>query len=97
MNKYITERSLEADALAEYVKKAEVLDYLYHRSGELEETIEAMDKDIDETVERGLDEIADQMCRTRNALERERLDLEIQLHKLEIELAEFEKVRLLTK
>jgi hypothetical protein len=96
MNEHITERSLEADALAEYVKKAEVLSHLYRRSGELEETIEAMDRDIDETAERGLDEIADQMCRTRNALERERLDLEIQLHKLEIELAEFEKIRLST-
>jgi len=97
MNKYITERNLEADALAEYVKKAEVLDDLYHRVGELEETIEALDKNIDETIDKGLDEIADSLCHTRNQLNLERLNLEEQIHRLELDLIEFEKVRMLTK
>lgn len=97
MNKYITERSLAADALAEYVCKAETLDDLYHRTGELEDTIEALDHNIETAEANGLDEVVDTMCRTRNKLNLERLELEIQLHKLEIELAQFEKTRMLTE
>jgi hypothetical protein len=97
MNEYIARRSLEEDALLEYIEKAKVLDDLYHRTGELEETIEAMDKDIDEVDETGLDEVVEAMCKARNALNFERLELEIQIHKLEIWLAEFEKTRQLTR
>jgi hypothetical protein len=97
MNEFIARRSLEEDALLEYVEKAKVLDGLYHRTGELEETIEAMDKDIDEVDETGLDEIVEAMCKARNTLNFERLELEIQIHKLEIWLAEFERARLLTR
>jgi len=97
MNEFIARRSLEEDALVEYVSKAKVLDDLYHRTGELEETIEAMDKDIDEVDETGLDEVVEAMCKARNALNFERLELEIQIHKLEIWLAEFEKTRQLTR
>jgi hypothetical protein len=97
MNEYIARRSLEEDALLEYTEKAKVLDDLYHRTGELEERIEAMDKDIDEVDETGLDEVVEAMCKARNALNFERLELEIQIHKLEIWLAEFEKTRQLTR
>lgn len=97
MNEFIARRSLEEDALLEYVSKAKALDALYHRIGELEETIEAMDKDIDEVDETGLDEIVEEMCKVRNSLNFERLELEIQIHKLEIWLAEFEKARQLTR
>jgi hypothetical protein len=97
MNEYIARRSLEEDALLEYVEKAKVLDDLYHRTGELEETIEAMDKNIDEVDETGLDELVEVMCKARNALNFERLELEIQIHKLEIWLAEFERARQLTR
>ena len=97
MNKLIARRSLEEDALLEYTEKAKVLDELYRRVGELEDTIEAMDTDIDEVDETGLDEIVDTMCKARNALNFERLELEIQIHKLEIWLAEFEKTRQLTR
>ena len=97
MNMLIVRRSLEEDALLEYTDKAKVLDELYHRTGELEDTIEAMDKDIEEVDKTGLDEIVDTMCKARNALNFERLELEIQIHKLEIWLAEFEKTRQLTR
>lgn len=97
MNELIARRSLEEDALLEYVSKAKVLDDLYHRTGELEETIEAMDKNIEEVDATGLDEIVEALCKARNALNLERLDLEIQIHKLEIWLAEFEKIRQLTR
>lgn len=97
MNEFIARRSLEEDALLEYVSKAKALDALCHRTGELEETLEAMDKDIEEVVETGLDEIVEAMCKARNSLNFERLELEIQIHKLEIDLAEFEKTRMLTR
>jgi hypothetical protein len=97
MNKLIARRSLEEDALLEYTEKAKVLDELYRRVGELEDTIEAMDTDIDDVDETGLDEIVDTICKARNALNFERLELEIQIHKLEIWLAEFEKTRQLTR
>lgn len=97
MNKYITEKNLEGEALVEYVSKAQVLDDLYHRVGELEETIEALDANIENTESIGLDELASDMCASRNRLNLERLELETQIHKLELELVEFEKVRMLTK
>jgi len=97
MNEYIARRSLEEDALAQYVEKAKILDHLYHRTGELEETIEALDKNIDEAESIGLDDVANALSRNRNKLNFERLEMEEQLHKLEIELAEFEKIRLMTK
>lgn len=97
MNKYITEKNLEGEALVEYVSKAQVLDDLYHRVGELEETIEALDDNIENTESIGLDELASDMCASRNRLNLERLELETQIHKLELELIEFEKVRMLTR
>ena len=97
MNKYITEKNLEGDALKEYVAKFEVLDDLYHRVGELEDTIEALDENIEHTTSIGLDELASDMCASRNHLNLERLNLEERIHKLELELIEFEKVRMHTK
>lgn len=97
MNILIARRSLEADALAEFNSLARVLDDLYHRTGELEETISALDDNIETAEECGLDEVVDALCKARNQLNLNRLELEIQLHKIEIKLAEFEKVRMLTK
>ena len=90
-------RNLDADALAEFTKKAQVLDDLYHRVGELEETIDALDENIDYTMSIGLDELASQMCESRNKLNIERLNLDIEIHKLELDLDEFEKVRMITR
>jgi len=85
--------NLESDALAEYVAKAQVLDELYHRVGELEDTLDALDHNIEYTIDIGLDDIASEMCASRNQLNLERLNLDVQVHKLELELDEFEKVR----
>ncbi len=97
MNEFITRRSLEEDALAQYVEKAKIVDHISHRLGELEDTIEAFDKNIDEVLSIGLDDMANSLCEMRNQLNLSRLDLEEQLHKLELELVEFEKVRMHTK
>ena len=90
-------RNLDAEALAEFTAKASVLDGLYHRVGELEETLDALDKDIEYTTDIGLDELASQMCESRNKLNIERLNLDIEIHKLELDLDEFEKSRMMTR
>ena len=97
MNEFITRRSLEEDALTQYVEKAGIVDHLYHRLGELEDTIEAFDKNIDEALSIGLDDIANSLCEMRNQLNLSRLEIEEQVHKLELDLVEFEKVRMHTK
>ena len=97
MNLFIARRSLEEAALVEFTTLANVLDDLYHRTGELEETISALDDNIEEADRIGLDEVADELSRVRNNLNLNRLELEIRLHKLEIKLAEFEKIRMMTK
>ena len=97
MNKHITEKNLEGEALLEFTSKAQVLDDLYHRVGELEDTIEALDKDIDFALSIGLDDCVNQMCESRNRLNLVRLDLDIKVHELELELDNFEKVRMHTK
>lgn len=90
-------RNLDAEDLAEFTKKAQVLDDLYHRVGELEETIDALDENIDYTMSVGLDELASQMCESRNKLNIERLNLDIEIHKLELDMDEFEKIRMMTR
>ena len=90
-------RNLDAEALAEFTAKASVLDGLYHRVGELEETLDALDHDIEYTIDIGLDELASQMCESRNKLNIERLNLDIEIHKLELDLDEFEKIRMMTR
>jgi len=97
MNKRIADKNLEGEALTEYAAKAEVLNDLYHRVGELGDTIEALDDNIDNAESIGLDDLTGDMCASRNRLNLERLNLEEQIHRLELELIEFEKVRMLTK
>ena len=90
-------RNLEAEALSEFTTKASVLNDLYHRVGELEETIDALDENIDYTMSVGLDELASLMCESRNRLNIERLNLDIEIHKLELDLDEFERNRMMTR
>jgi len=97
MNEYIARRSLDEYSLAEYLETAAVVDDLYHRIGELEDTISALDENIETAEHSGLDEVVEALCKSRNNLNLNRLDLEIELHKLEIKLAKFEKIRMLTK
>ena len=64
---------------------------------ELEKNIDALDKDIEELDGTGLDETVEVLCKVRNSLNLERLDLEIHICKLKLWLAEFEKARQLAR
>ena len=99
MTGYIEERKLE-DALAEYISKAKTMDIIDHEAAaleELENIIDAFDKDIEEVEKIGLDETVEALCKVRNSLNLGRLELEIHTCKLKLWLAEFEKARQLTR
>ena len=99
MTGYIEERKLE-DALAEYISKAKTMDIIDHEATalkELENIIDAFDKDIEEVEKLGLNETVEALCKVRNSLNLGRLELEIHTCKLKLWLAEFEKARQLTR
>ena len=99
MTGYIEERKLE-DALAEYISKAKTMDIIDHETAalkELENIIDAFDKDIEEVEKIGLDETVEALCKVRNSLNLGRLELEVHTCKLKLWLAEFEKARQLTR
>ena len=97
MKDYIKSRLSERDMLVEYVSKAKALEIMQDRIAELEKNIEAFDKDIEELEDSGLDRTVETLCKTRNSLNLERLELEIHICKLRLWLAEFEKARQLTR
>ena len=88
---------LERDMFVEYVSKVKALEVMQNRIEELEKNIDALDNDIEELEDSGLDRTVEILCKTRNSLNLERLELEIQVCKLKLWLAEFEKVRQLEK
>ena len=88
---------LERDMFVEYVSKVKAVEVMRNRIAELEKNIDALDEDIEELEEAGLDGTVEILCKTRNSLNLERLDLEIHVCKLKLWLAEFEKVRQLEK
>ena len=92
MKDYIGRRSLK-DMFVEYVSKAKAVEVMQNRIAELEENIDALDKDIEEIEDAGLDRTVEILCKTRNSLNLERLELEIHVCKLRLWLAEFEKAR----
>lgn len=96
MKDYIGRRSLK-DLLVEYVSKAKALEIMQNRIAELEKNIDALDEDIEEVEKTGLDETVEILCKTRNSLNLERLELEIHVCKLRLWLAEFERARQLTR
>lgn len=96
MKEHIEKQSLK-DALIEYTLKARAMDRLCQQTAELEKIISALDKDIEEVEKTGLDETVEALCKTRNSLNLERLDLEIHICKLKLWLAEFEKARQLAR
>ena len=55
MKDYIKSRLSERDMLVEYVSKAKALEIMQNRIAELEENIDAFDKDIEELEDSGLD------------------------------------------
>ena len=96
MKDYIRRRSMK-DMFVEYVSKVKAVEAMQNRIEELEKNIDALDEDIEELDESGLDRTVEILCKTRNSLNSERLELEIHICKLRLWLAEFEKARQLTR
>ena len=92
MKDYTGRRSMK-DTLVEYVSKVKAVEVMQNRIEELEKNIDALDEDIEELEDSGLDRTVEILCKTRNSLNSERLDLEIHVCKLRLWLAEFEKAR----
>ena len=97
MKEYIKSRLSERDMLVEYVSKAKAVEVMQDRIAELEKNIDAFDKDIEELEDSGLDRTVEILCKARNSLNLERLELEIHICKLRLWLAEFERARQLTR
>ena len=92
MKDYIGRRSMK-DMFAEYVSKVKAVEVMQNQIAELEKNIDALDNDIEEIEEAGLDRTVEILCKTRNSLNLERLELEIHVCKLRLWLAEFERAR----
>ena len=97
MKEYIKSRLSERDMLVEYVSKAKAVEVMQDRIAELEKNIDAFDKDIEELEDSGLDRTVEILCKARNSLNLERLELEIHICKLRLWLAEFERAMQLEK
>ena len=92
MKEYIGIRSLK-DMFAEYVSKVKAVEVMQNQIAELEKNIDALDEDIEELEDAGLDRAVEILCKARNSLNLERLELEIHVCKLRLWMAEFEKAR----
>ena len=92
MKDYMGRRSMK-DMFLEYVSKVKAVEVMQKQIAELEKNIDALDEDIEELEDSGLDRAVEILCKTRNSLNSERLDLEIHVCKLRLWLAEFEKAR----
>ena len=97
MKEHIKSRLFERDMLIEYVSKTKALEIMQTQITELEKNIDALDEDIEEIEDAGLDRTVEILCKTRNSLNLERLDLEIHVCKLRLWLAEFERAMQLEK
>ena len=97
MKDYIKSRLSERDMLVEYVSKAKALEIMQDRIAESEKNIDAFDKDIEELEDSGLDRTVEILCKTRNSLNLEKLELEIHICKLKLWLNEFELARQLAR
>ena len=83
MKDYTGRRSLK-DMFAEYVSKVKALKIMQKQIADLKKNIDALDKDIEELDEAGLDRTVEILCKTRNSLNLERLELEIHVCKLRL-------------
>ena len=97
MKEHIKSRLFERDMLVEYVSKTKALEIMQTQITELEKNIDALDEDIEELDGAGLDRTVEILCKARNSLNSERLELEIHVCKLRLWLAEFEKAEQLTR
>ena len=96
MKDYMGRRTMK-DMFVEYISKVKAVEVMQNQIAELEKNIDALDEDIEETEDAGLDRTVEILCKTRNSLNLERLELEIHICKLKLWLAEFEKARQLEK
>ena len=96
MKDYIGRQPLK-DMLVEYVSKVKALEIMQTQIAELEKNIDALDKDIEEVEKTGLDDTVEVLCKIRNSLNLERLELEIHTCKLRLWIAEFELERQLAR
>ena len=96
MKEYMGRRSMK-DMFAEYVSKVKAVEVMQKQIAELEKNIDALDEDIEELEDSGLDRTVEILCKTRNSLNLERLELEIHICKLRLWLAEFERARQMTR
>ena len=92
MKDYMGRRTMK-DMFAEYISKAKAVEITQNQIAELEKNIDALDEDIEEIEDAGLDRTVEILCKTRNSLNLERLELEIHVCKLRLWLAEFERAR----
>ena len=92
MKDYMGRRTMK-DMFIEYISKVKAVEVMQNRIAELEKNIDALDEDIEEIEDAGLDRTVEILCKTRNSLNLERLELEIHVCKLRLWLAEFEKAR----
>ena len=97
MKEYIKSRLSERDTFVEYVSKAKAVEVMQKQIAELEKNIDALDEDIEELEDAGLNRTVETLCKTRNSLNLERLELEIHVCKLRLWLAEFERARQMTR
>ena len=97
MKEYIKSRLSERDMLVKYISKVKVLEVMQNQIAELEKNIDALDEDIEELEDSGLNRTMETLCKARNSLNLERLELEIHVCKLRLWLAEFERARQLTR
>ena len=96
MKDYMGRRSLK-DMFVEYVSKVKALKIMQKQIADLKKNIDALDEDIEELDGTGLDRTVEILCKARNSLNLERLDIEIHICKLKLWLAEFEKARQLAR
>ena len=96
MKDYMGRRTMK-DMFVEYVSKVKAVEVMQNQIAELEKNIDALDEDIEETEDAGLDRTVEILCKTRNSLNLERLELEIHICKLRLWLAEFERARQMTR
>ena len=97
MKEYIKNRLSEREMLIEYVSKAKAVEVMQNQITKLEKNIAALDEDIEELEDAGLNRTVETLCKTRNSLNLERLELEIHICKLRLWIAEFEKARQLAR
>ena len=97
MKEYMKRRLSEKDMLIEYVSKVKAVEVMQNQIAELEKNIDALDEDIEELEDAGLNRTVETLCKTRNSLNLERLELEIHICKLRLWLAEFERAEQLTR